>query len=73
MLNMPVVRLRRIGNSLGLILPGDYVREKHLAPNEEVRVDVERVPSLREVLGSLRKYGLSVQEWNDLTNEGEDL
>lgn len=70
---MPILRLRRVGNSLGLILPKDFVAAKGLGPNRPVRVEIEPVRRIEEVVGSLRKYGLSVREWNDLTNEGEEL
>lgn len=73
MLNMPVLRLRRIGNSLGVLLPSELVAAKGLRPNDDVRVEIERVPRLEDVAGSLRKYGLSAREWNDLANEGEEL
>lgn len=73
MSNMPILRIRRIGNSLGLTLPKDYVREKGLKRNDFVLLEIERVARLEETFGVLRKFGLSTREWNDLTNEGEDL
>lgn len=70
---MPVLRLRRVGNSLGFVLPKDLVKAKGLKADDAVRVEVEATPKLEEVVGSLRKYDLTVREWNDATNEGEDL
>lgn len=64
---MPVLRLRRIGNSLGLLLPKSLVDAKGLGPDDPVDVEVERATSLNEVVGRLGKYHLSVKEWNQST------
>jgi len=69
----PVLRVRRVGNSLGVVLPRDYVRAKGLKADDEVRVEVEPVLRLGDVAGRLRRYNLSVAAWNDATNADEDL
>lgn len=69
----PVLRVRRVGNSLGIVLPRAYVQTKGLAEGDEVRVEVEPVLTLDQVAGRLRRYNLSVDAWNDATNEGEEL
>lgn len=65
--------MRRVGNSLGVVLPRELARRKGLKPNDPVRVDVEPVARLEDVAGRLAKYRRSVGEWNHATNEGEDL
>lgn len=67
------MRLRRIGNSLGLILPKEYVAERGLKPNDSVRVEIERALRIEDVAGRLKKYRRSVSDWNPAPNEGEDL
>ena len=68
---MPVLRVRRIGNGLGVVLPGALVKAKGLKANDAVRVEIEPIARLADVVGRLRKYRLSLREWNDATNEGE--
>jgi antitoxin component of MazEF toxin-antitoxin module len=70
---MPVLKVRRVGNSLGIVLPSDLVKAKGLRADDAVRVEVEPVLSLEEVAGRLRKYRRTVAEWNEATNEGEEL
>lgn len=55
------------------MLPKDLVRKLGIRPNDSVRIEIERAAGLEEVSGRLAKYGLSVSEWNDATNEGEEL
>lgn len=73
MYNMPILKVRRVGNSLGLILPKELVDERGIQEEDDVRLELERVPRLDEVLGTLKKYGLTVRQWNELTNRGEEL
>lgn len=70
---MVILIVRRVGNSLGLILPKGIVAEKRLQPNDEVDVQVERAVTFDEIFGCLQDSKLSVKELNDLSNEGEDL
>ena len=65
--------VRRIGNSFGLILPKDLVREKRLRAGDEVDVTVEKAKTLADMWGMGRHLKLSADELNDLTNEGEDV
>ncbi len=69
---MPILRLRRIGNSLGLLLPKELVDAKRLAVDVPVHVEVERAARLEDVAGRLRKYHLTVRDWVRSTHEGED-
>lgn len=69
---MPVLRLRRVGNSLGLILPKDLLASKGLHEDDPVRVELERATRLDDVVGRLRRYRRSAPEWNEATREGDD-
>lgn len=72
MFNLTVLRVRRVGNSLGIVLPRDLVEAKGLKPDDPVQVEIEPVLRLADVAGRLAKYRRSVAEWNDATNEGEE-
>lgn len=69
---MPRAVLRRIGNSIGLVLPKDYVRAKKLRAGDEVDIEVAPAAALASVRGAL-KVKLSTDKLNDLVDEGEDL
>jgi len=69
---MPKLVVRRTGNSLGLPLPHDIVRELGLAVGDEVLVQVERLPPWSGLAGSL-KGRITADEFTKLSNEGEEL
>ena len=64
--------MRRSGNSIGLPLPHALVRELGLAPGDEVLVEIERLPQLLRLAGSL-KGKITADEFTKLSNEGEEL
>ena len=45
--------VRRIGNSLGVIIPKDEVKRHGISEGDLVELDVERRTNLRELFGSL--------------------
>lgn len=46
-------RVRRVGNSLGLILPKDEVERHGIVEGDIVELEVERKTNLEELFGSL--------------------
>jgi len=64
--------VRRTGNSLGLALPHELVRELGLAPGDIVVVELQPVPRLAALAGVL-KGRITADEFTRLSNEGEDL
>jgi antitoxin component of MazEF toxin-antitoxin module len=62
--------LRRIGNSLGLILPKEFVETSGLHPDDALRVSVERAVRLDDVFGALRKYRRTPAEWTSAARDG---
>ncbi len=67
------VKVRRIGNSLGVILPKDEVEAQGLEEGDEVEVSVRPALTLDDLWGRVKDPELSVDELNDLADEGEDL
>ena len=64
--------VRRTGNSLAIPIPKDLVRELRLAPGDELMVEIEPIPRLSKLGGSL-KGRLTADEFTKMSNEGEDL
>jgi putative addiction module antidote len=65
--------VRRIGNSFGIVLPKELVREKNLHEGDEVELKVEKANTVASVFGALKGHKLSADELNRLADEGEDL
>lgn len=66
-------RVRRIGNSFGIVLPKDLVREKGLKEGDEVDIEIEKARTLVEMWGVLKSRKVTLKRLHELTNEGEDL
>lgn len=69
---MPKLIVRRTGNSLGLPIPHEMVRDLKLVPGDELMVQLERIPKFIEMAGRLRGR-LTPDEFTRLSNEGEEL
>lgn len=67
------VKVRRIGNSLGVILPKDEVEAQGLEEGDEVEVSVRPALTFEDLQGRFKDPELTVDELNDLADEGEDL
>ena len=63
------IEVRKIGNSLGLILPKELVKERNLKVNEKVFVEIIKETKMSDVFGSLKRK-ISGQEFKDLTRKG---
>jgi antitoxin component of MazEF toxin-antitoxin module len=70
---MTKLTVRRTGNSLGVVLPRDLVREKGLREGDEIEVTVEKAKSIADMWGVLKGKGVSARRLNELSNEGEDV
>jgi len=56
--------VRRIGNSLGLIIPSDEIERHKIREGDIVELEVEKRVNLKEVFGSL-KFSKTSQELKD--------
>jgi antitoxin component of MazEF toxin-antitoxin module len=64
-MNAIVTTLRRWGNSLGLTLPAEFVKEKNVRERDRVKVTIERVPRVEKLFGTLKVGGRSTQDIKD--------
>lgn len=53
------------GNSMGIVIPADFVRHEKLKPNEEVIVEIKKSNVLKETFGSLKKWKIDTQKLKD--------
>jgi antitoxin component of MazEF toxin-antitoxin module len=62
-------RIRKMGNSLGLIIPKDEVERHKLAEGDIVELEVERRANVRELFGAL-KFKEETQKLKDEARRG---
>ncbi len=55
-------RLKRWGNSLGIVIPSETIKQKSLQEDEEVIITIERKKKIREIFGSLRSWKINAQK-----------
>ncbi len=63
------LEIKKIGNSLGLILPKELIKTKHLKQKERVTIEIVKEVDLRNVFGTLRRK-MSGQSFKDMVREG---
>ncbi len=68
---MPDMKVRKIGNSLGVIFPSDFVKERKLRENEKVFISVAKKGDLTKLFGTL-KFKESSQKIKDEARRGWD-
>ncbi len=68
--NMKVrAKVRRIGNSLGVIIPSEEAESNGLAEGDSVEIEVRRRANLKELFGSA-KFTRSAQQIKDEARKG---
>ena len=69
---MVYVKIKKLGNGYGIILPRDFVKEKGFAENEVVNVEIKKKnESLRRLFGTLKRTK-PIQEIKDELRAGWD-
>ena len=63
------VRVRRWGNSLGVILPKDFVEKEMIQENETIIIERVRKADLSSDFGSLKRK-MKGQKFKDMIREG---
>ena len=63
------VVLKKWGNSIGIILPKELIKEEAIRENERIIINVVKEADLTKLFGSLKRK-LSGQEFKDLVREG---
>ncbi|MBI4918501.1 hypothetical protein HY837_01115 [archaeon] len=65
------VKIKKWGNSMGVILPKELVKEKKLKENQKILIQIVEKADLSDIFGSL-KFKKSAQELKDEAREGWD-
>jgi antitoxin component of MazEF toxin-antitoxin module len=62
-------RIRRIGNSLGIVIPIDEIKRHGITEGDIVEIEIERKVNLKEMFGSL-KFSKGTQQMKDEARAG---
>jgi len=63
------VLIRKWGNSIGVVLPKEFVKDNGLKENEKVLIDVVKEADLTKLFGSLKRK-MSGQAFKDMVRKG---
>ena len=58
-------RLRRWGNSFGVVVPVEALRKKNLQEGEEVIIEIEKAEPVSKLFSSLKSWGINPQKVKD--------
>jgi len=65
----PEVIIRKWGNSLGVVLPKDYVEQRKLKEDDTVYIEIAKPVDLRHLFGTL-KTKMTGQQFKDMVRKG---
>ena len=57
-------RVRRVGNSLSILIPADEAKAQKLAEGDVVEIEIEKKANIKDLFGSV-KFSTSAQELKD--------
>ena len=63
------VKLKKWGNSIGIVLPKTLVKKENLKENDNLNLDIVKEANLTNVFGSLKRK-ISGQEFKDIVRQG---
>jgi len=64
--------IKKWGNSYGILLPKEVVKEQGLKVNEKVGVNISRMADFSKTFGTLKRK-MTGQQFKDMVREGWDL
>ncbi len=63
------ITLKKWGNSVGAVLPKEFVESQGLKENDKVIIDIVKKADLTKIFGSLKRE-MSGQEFKDMVRKG---
>ena len=63
-------KTRKIGGSLGIIIPKDVVEEQGIKPNQSIKIEIRNRPKAREVWGLFPNLKTPTQKLKDEARKG---
>lgn len=66
------VKVRKWGNSLGVVIPKETVKEKNVKAGDEVYAEIRKPSDIKKIFGSLKEWKRDTQEIKDEARQGWD-
>lgn len=60
---------RKWGNSIGVILPKEFVEKQNIKENQEIILNIVKEVDLSDIFGMIKKRKMSGQKMKDLSRE----
>ena len=67
-----ITKAKRIGGSIGIIIPEAIVRKESININDTLKINVEREDNIDFLWGKLRDIKIPTQQIMDIIDEGEN-
>lgn len=67
-----IVKAKKIGGSVGVIIPREIVEKEHIKPEDTVEIKVKRKDSLESIWGILKDIKKPTQQIMKEIDEGEE-
>lgn len=64
------VKLKRWGNSFGVVLPMELVNERGLKEDDKIVIEVGKVANLSRIYGMIKGRKMTGQEMKDMVRRG---
>lgn len=68
-----IVKAKKIGGSIGVIIPKQIVKKEHINVEDTLEIKVERKDNLNSLWGILKDVKMPTQKIMNIIDEGEDI
>lgn len=68
-----IVKAKRIGGSVGVIIPREIVEKERIKADDTLEIKVERKDNLNSLWGVLKDVKMPTQKIMEIIDEGEDI
>lgn len=58
-------KLRKWGNSLGIVIPSEVLKDQNLKEGENVILEIKKKNTIKELFGSLKNWKIDAQKFKD--------
>jgi len=65
------VEVRKIGNSLGVLLPKEFVKKSNIKPKEKILIEIFKKADLSKFFGMIKRK-MSDREFKEMVKSGWD-
>ena len=63
---------KKIGGSIGIIIPKEVIKEERIQPEQKVKIDIEKVSDVSFLWGKYKNVRIPTNDIIKETDEGED-